>query len=102
MQHTPYSFLLRYLAWSFVSEIILMVLICYCPGVQDVFGTTSFNGRFIGMSIVIIPIMVAFEETRKWFARTYPAKLRRTDAKGEIYYESNPHPLAIIAKATQY
>ena len=92
----------RYLAYSFVTEIILMVLICYCPGVQDVFGTTAFHGRFVGMSIVIIPIMVAFEETRKWFARTYPAKLKRTDPKGEIYYESNPHPLAIIAKATQY
>ena len=96
------SLLRRNLVYSFISEIVLMVLICYCPGVQDVFGTTSFNGRFIGMSIVIIPIMVAFEETRKWFARTYPAKLRRTDAKGEIYYESNPHPLALIAKATQY
>ena len=60
----------RNLAYSFVTEIILMVLICYCPGVQDVFGTTAFPGRFIGMAIVIIPIMVAFEETRKWFART--------------------------------
>jgi magnesium-transporting ATPase (P-type) len=90
------------LLYSFISEIVLMVLICYCPGVQDVFGTTAFNGKWVGASIVIIPIMLAFEETRKWFARTYPAKLRAVDAKGEIIYHPNPHPLAFIAKITQY
>ena len=61
----------KYLVYSFVTEVILMVLICYAPGVQDVFGTTAFHGRWIGASIVIIPIMLAFEETRKWFARKY-------------------------------
>jgi magnesium-transporting ATPase (P-type) len=63
----------KYLVYSILSEIVLMVLICYCPGVQDVFGTTAFNGRWIGAAIVIIPIMLAFEETRKWFARKYVA-----------------------------
>jgi magnesium-transporting ATPase (P-type) len=92
----------KYLFYSFFTEIILMVLICYCPGIQDVFGTTSFHGRWVGASIVIIPIMLAFEETRKWFARNYPAKLKRTDTSGEIFYEANPHALAIVAKLTQY
>ena len=63
----------KYLLYSFVTEVILMVLICYCPGVQDVFGTTAFHGRWIGAAIVIIPIMLAFEEARKWFAREYVA-----------------------------
>jgi hypothetical protein len=56
----------------------------------------------VGAAIVIIPIMLAFEETRKWFARNYPAKLKRTDPSGEIFYEPNPDPLAIVAKCTQY
>jgi magnesium-transporting ATPase (P-type) len=90
------------LIYSFVSEVVLMVLICYCPGIQDVFGTTAFNGKWVGASIVIIPIMLAVEETRKWFCRKYPAKLREVDHKGEIIYNPNPHPMSFIAKATQY
>jgi magnesium-transporting ATPase (P-type) len=92
----------KYLFYSFITEIVLMVLICYCPGVQDVFGTTAFHGRWIGASIVIIPIMLAFEEARKWFARNYPAKIRRVDTSGEIFYDPNPHALAIVARLTQY
>lgn len=92
----------KYLVYSIISEVVLMVLICYAPGIQDVFGTTAFNGRWIGAAIVIIPIMLAFEETRKWFARQYPAKLKRTDASGEIFYDANPHVLSFVAKLTQY
>jgi len=92
----------KYLVYSIISEIVLMVLICYCPGIQDIFGTTAFDGKWIGIAIIVIPVMLAVEETRKWFARNYPAKLRGVDSKGEIFYSPNPHPLAIIAKATQY
>ena len=34
--------------------------------------------------------------------RRYPAKLRRVEASGEIFYDVNPHALSIVAKLTQY
>ncbi len=31
----------KYLVYSIISEVVLMVLICYAPGIQDVFGTCT-------------------------------------------------------------
>jgi magnesium-transporting ATPase (P-type) len=90
------------LALSFVFEIALIFLICYAPGIQDVFGTASFNIRFVGLSLVIIPTMIIVEETRKWFARNFPARFKSTNLKGDIIYERNPHPLSWIARIFHY
>jgi magnesium-transporting ATPase (P-type) len=90
------------LALSFVFEIALIFLICYSPGIQDVFGTTGFNIRFVGLSLVIIPTMIAVEETRKWFARNFPARFKSSNVKGEIVYQRNPHPLSWIARIFHY
>ncbi len=35
-----------------------MSLITYAPGFQNVFGCKPINGKYIGMAIVVIPIMV--------------------------------------------
>ena len=90
------------LALSFVFEIGLIFLICYSPGIQDVFGTASFNVRFVGLSLVIIPTMIIVEETRKWFARNFPARLKRTNVIGEIVYQRNPNPLSWVARIFHY
>ena len=34
-----------------------MSLITYAPGIQNVFGCKPINGKYIGMAIVVIPIM---------------------------------------------
>jgi magnesium-transporting ATPase (P-type) len=90
------------LLMSFVFEICLIFLICYSPGIQDVFGTASFEFRFVGLSLVIIPTMIIVEETRKWFARNYPARFKNSTLSGKIVYERNPHPLAWVARIFHY
>jgi magnesium-transporting ATPase (P-type) len=90
------------LAKSFVFEIALIFLICYSPGIQDVFGTSSFNVRFVGLSLVIIPTMITVEEGRKWFARNFPANFKSTNLKGDIVYVRNTHPLSWVARIFHY
>jgi magnesium-transporting ATPase (P-type) len=90
------------LAMSFIFEIALIFLICYAPGIQNVFGTAGFDGRFVGISLVIIPVMITVEEIRKWFARNFPARLKSTNFMGEIIYEPNPHPLSWVARIFHY
>ena len=90
------------LAMSFVFEIALIFLICFSPGIQDVFGTSAFNGRFIALSLVIIPTMITVEEGRKWFARNFPARFKSTNASGEIVYQRNPHPMSWISRIFHY
>ena len=34
-----------------------MSLIAYAPGFQNVFGCKPINGKYIGMAIVVVPIM---------------------------------------------
>ena len=34
-----------------------MSLITYAPGIQNVFGCKPINGKYIGLAIVVIPIM---------------------------------------------
>jgi hypothetical protein len=96
-----------------------MSLIVYAPFMHPVFLTAAINGKYIGLAIPIIPIMVnlnyafcacfdvtflqiAVEELRKAIVRAFPACIKQVVAMGEYKLVPNPHPFAIIAKLTQY
>jgi hypothetical protein len=56
----------KYVNMSFPCSIIVSVLVVFCPPFQTVFLTSSFNGKYIGYVICMAPIMIIFEEARKY------------------------------------
>jgi sodium/potassium-transporting ATPase subunit alpha len=50
-------------------ELIVMNLLAYCPGITSVFGTTPIPFVLIALGLPTIPIMIAFDEARKWWLR---------------------------------
>jgi hypothetical protein len=97
-----------------------MSLLVYAPFMHKVFLTSPINGKYIALSLPIIPIMVTIttqlstcslthldsqigvEELRKKVVLAYPAAIKHTDAKGAVVLRPNPHPASLLAKLTQY
>lgn len=65
----------KYVNLSFPCSIIVSILVVYCPPFQSVFLTSSFNGKYIGYIICLAPIMIIFEEIRKYWVAKHPGGL---------------------------
>lgn len=57
---------------SILVEIALICVITYAPPFQEVFGTANIDAHLIFLSTPIIPIMLIFEEGRKYLVRRDP------------------------------
>lgn len=62
----------KFVNLSFPCSIIVSALVVFCPPFQTVFLTSSFDGKYIGYVICLAPIMIIFEEIRKYWVAKHP------------------------------
>lgn len=89
----------KYVNMSFPCSIIVSVLVVFCPPFQTAFLTSSFNGKYIGYIICMAPIMIIFEEARKY--RPLPPANHALSHLSCRYWVSK-HPEGMLAKLTVY
>lgn len=61
-----------FLNWSLVSEIIIIFMLVYIPGLNSAFYLGIVPGEFVFCGLWAFPIIIAVDELRKWIARAYP------------------------------
>jgi len=55
--------------YSICFEICLVVAICYIPGLNSVFYLTTPNSTYCSCALWIMPLLIIWDETRKYFCR---------------------------------
>eukprot|EP00388_Colpodella_angusta_P032293 GDKK01026077.1.p1 GENE.GDKK01026077.1~~GDKK01026077.1.p1 ORF type:complete len:463 (-),score=92.16 GDKK01026077.1:533-1870(-) len=58
-----------YLLLSFVSEVVIIALLLYTPGLNDAFLLNGPHAKHIFCSLWIFPFLILWEEARKFLAR---------------------------------
>lgn len=61
-----------FMLWSVLSEIVLVVLLVYIPGLNTVFLLASTKSIYASYALWVLPFIVVFDEARKLVCRTYP------------------------------
>jgi len=58
--------------YSIAFEICLIIFITYTPGFNAVFYLKTPNSVYCSCALWIIPLLLIWDETRKYYCRTYP------------------------------
>jgi magnesium-transporting ATPase (P-type) len=67
-----------FMLWSILAEIVIIVILCYVPGLNTVFLLAAPRPEYAACAIWIIPLLLCWDETRKWLCRKYPdSKFRK-------------------------
>jgi magnesium-transporting ATPase (P-type) len=62
----------KYMIYSILLEIFLAFFLVYVPGLNTVFQFVGPEAEYVFYCIWIIPVIIIWDETRKWLIRTYP------------------------------
>jgi sodium/potassium-transporting ATPase subunit alpha len=62
----------RPMIYGIASEIIIIVILCYVPGLNSVFLLKAPNSIWASCAIWIIPVLLIWDEVRKYFVRSDP------------------------------
>ena len=57
---------------SMIFEILLICLLVFTPGLNTVFLMKAPSPKHASVAVWIIPFLIIWDETRKWFCRKYP------------------------------
>jgi len=62
----------QFMLWSILSEIVIIVIIVYVPGLNSVFLLEAPSSVVASCAIWIIPLLLIWDEARKYICRLYP------------------------------
>ena len=60
-----------FMLWSILSEIVVIVILVYVPGLNTVFLMDGPDPRHAACAVWIIPLLLMWDEGRKWICRKY-------------------------------
>ena len=58
--------------YSILFEIVLIIIICYVPGLNGVFLLHQPNSKWASCAVWIVPLLLAWDEIRKYLVRLWP------------------------------
>jgi sodium/potassium-transporting ATPase subunit alpha len=62
----------RPMFWSFLSEFFVLFMLVYVPGLNQAFLMRGISAKHLFCGLWVIPAIIIWEETRKFFCRLYP------------------------------
>jgi sodium/potassium-transporting ATPase subunit alpha len=62
----------RVMLWSILSELVIIILIIFVPGLNTFFLMGAPSARAATCALWIIPFIIMWDETRKWLCRRDP------------------------------
>jgi len=62
----------KFMLWSILSEIVVIVVLVYVPGLNSVFLLGAPRPKWAACAVWIIPLLLGWDEGRKYLCRAYP------------------------------